>query len=100
MRPLLALALAFAALGITAATRDAQRRAIAPEQVAAARIELGRRLFHDADLSINGTLSCASCHGPAQGFVDNVRTHPGAHGEPGLRNVPSLLNVAALAPLT
>lgn len=65
-----------------------------------ARIALGHRLFHDADLSINGTLSCATCHEQRHSFSDGVQAHPGAHGEPGLRNVPSLLNVAWATPLT
>lgn len=79
---------------------------IAPPHVPAdnpitdAKVALGRRLFHDADLSINGTMSCATCHDPAQSFQDGARAHPGAHGEPGLRNVPSLVNVAWLSPLT
>jgi cytochrome c peroxidase len=59
-----------------------------------ARVALGHRLFYDADLSINGTLSCATCHEKRHSFSDGVQAHPGAHGEPGLRNVPSLLNVA------
>jgi cytochrome c peroxidase len=66
----------------------------------AAKVALGHRLFHDADLSINGTLSCATCHEQRRSFSDGVAAHPGAHGEPGLRNVPSLLNVAWMTPLT
>lgn len=66
----------------------------------AAQVALGRRLFHDGDLSVNGTLSCATCHDPRHSFADGTRAHPGAHGEPGLRNVPSLVNVGALSPLT
>lgn len=65
-----------------------------------AQVALGRRLFHDGDLSINGTLSCATCHDPRHAFADGVRAHPGAHGEPGLRNVPSLVNVGSFSPLT
>lgn len=65
-----------------------------------AQVALGRRLFHDGDLSINGTLSCATCHDPRHSFADGVRAHPGAHGEPGLRNVPSLVNVGSFSPLT
>lgn len=68
--------------------------------VSAARIALGRRLFHDADLSIDGTMSCATCHDPAKSFADSVRVRPSVHGGPGLRNAPSLLNVAWLTPLT
>ncbi|MEE4451183.1 cytochrome-c peroxidase [Novosphingobium resinovorum] len=67
---------------------------------AEAQVALGRRLFHDGDLSINGTLSCATCHDPRHSFADGVRAHPGAHGEAGLRNVPSLVNVGSLSPLT
>lgn len=79
---------------------------VAPPEVPAdnpltpARVALGRRLFYDADLSINGTLSCATCHEQRHSFSDGVQAHPGAHGEPGLRNVPSLLNVAWSRPLT
>lgn len=31
---------------------------------------LGKVLFHDQDLSFDRTQSCASCHNPANGFVD------------------------------
>lgn len=31
---------------------------------------LGKALFHDQDLSFDRTQSCASCHNPANGFVD------------------------------
>ncbi|CAN5243747.1 di-heme enzyme [soil metagenome] len=65
-----------------------------------AKVTLGRRLFYDADLSINGTLSCATCHEQRRSFTDGVAAHPGAHGAPGLRNAPSLLNVAWMRPLT
>jgi cytochrome c peroxidase len=66
----------------------------------AAKVELGRRLFYDADLSANGTLSCAGCHEQHRGFADGNRTRPGVHGDPGLRNVPGLANVAWLPRLT
>jgi cytochrome c peroxidase len=38
---------------------------------------LGHRLFFDARLSATGTVSCATCHDPARGFVDD---RPTAHG--------------------
>ncbi len=41
----------------------------AVEQQAAA-IAFGQRLFHDARLSRNGAVSCASCHDPARQFQD------------------------------
>lgn len=61
-----------------------------------AKVELGRRLFYDADLSANGTLSCAGCHEQKRAFADGNRTRPGVHGEPGRRNVPGLANVGWL----
>ncbi|MCT2398319.1 cytochrome-c peroxidase [Novosphingobium mangrovi (ex Huang et al. 2023)] len=66
----------------------------------ASRIELGRRLFYEADLSINGTMSCATCHEQKHGFADGNRTHPGALDDPGRRNVPGLANVGRFARLT
>ena len=68
--------------------------------MSAAKVALGRRLFYDADLSIDGTMSCGSCHAQRRGFADGNRTRPGVHGEPGRRNVPGLSNVAWASPLT
>ena len=64
------------------------------------KIELGRRLFYEADLSINGTMACATCHEQHRGFADGNRTHPGALEHPGKRNVPGLQNVALLSHFT
>jgi cytochrome c peroxidase len=60
----------------------------------AARIELGKKLFFDKRLSINDSQSCASCHKLDDGFagVDNLSTSPGARGELGNRNSPTVLN--------
>ncbi|HEX7783103.1 MAG TPA: cytochrome c peroxidase [Sphingobium sp.] len=58
------------------------------------KVALGRRLFYDADLSINGTMACSACHEQKRGFTDGNATRPGVHGDPGLRNVPGLANVA------
>jgi len=59
------------------------------------RIELGRRLFFDRRLSFNGTMSCAMCHVPEEGFTSNAsRTALGIEGKSLRRNAPSLLNVA------
>lgn len=66
----------------------------------AAKVELGRRLFYDADLSINGTMSCATCHEQKRGFADGNATRAGVHGDPGRRNVPGLANVGYAARLT
>jgi cytochrome c peroxidase len=57
--------------------------------------ELGRKLFFDRRLSFNGTMSCAMCHVPSQGFATNTsRTSVGMEGKSLRRNAPTLLNVA------
>ncbi|NOQ88547.1 MAG: c-type cytochrome [Gammaproteobacteria bacterium] len=58
------------------------------------RIALGKKLFFEKRLSINDKQSCASCHILENGFagVDNLATSPGARGEMGTRNSPTVLN--------
>ena len=58
------------------------------------RIALGKKLFFEKRLSINDTQSCATCHRLENGFagVDNLPTSPGARGEQGVRNSPTVLN--------
>lgn len=58
------------------------------------RIELGEKLYFEKRLSVNDTQSCASCHRLENGFagVDNLPTSPGARGETGTRNSPTVLN--------
>ncbi|WP_239025745.1 cytochrome-c peroxidase [Sphingomonas paeninsulae] len=68
--------------------------------MSAEKTELGRRLFYDADLSIDGTMSCATCHEQHRAFADGNATHSGVHGDPGRRNVPGLANVAWMKVLT
>ncbi len=60
-----------------------------------AQVALGRALFFERGLSVNGTLSCAMCHVPEQGFTANeLRTSVGMEGVSLRRNAPTLLNVA------
>ena len=58
------------------------------------RITLGKKLYFEKRLSINDTQSCASCHVLDNGLagVDNLPTSPGAKGESGTRNSPTVLN--------
>lgn len=61
----------------------------------ALRVSLGRKLFFDRRLSLNGTMSCAMCHVPEQGFTNNeLSVAVGLNGLSARRNAPSLLNVA------
>ena len=57
------------------------------------RWELGKRLFFETKLSVDGSKSCASCHFPKAAFATNVPTNKGAFGADGTRNSPSLANI-------
>ena len=59
-------------------------------------IDLGRYLFFDPILSVNGNMSCASCHNPAKGFSDGRATSIGNNNLKLKRAAPSLWNVAYL----
>jgi cytochrome c peroxidase len=61
---------------------------------AADEAELGRRLFFDARLSFNDSISCASCHRPELGFSDGRRFSVGATGKALARHTPHLYNLA------
>lgn len=50
---------------------------LAADQPVAAKTELGKKLFFDVNLSKNRTQSCATCHNPEHGFVDNRSTSVG-----------------------
>lgn len=58
------------------------------------RIALGKKLYFETALSINGQQSCNSCHDITgnKGGVDNLPTSPGALGKKGGRNSPTTLN--------
>ena len=58
------------------------------------RVELGKTLFFDKQLSINDAQSCADCHAPENAFTDGRRTARGAEGEFGTRNSMPLFNLA------
>jgi len=57
------------------------------------REELGKKIFFDPILSIDSSLSCASCHKPNFAFSDTVKYSPGVFGRAGIRNTPSLINI-------
>ena len=58
-------------------------------------IELGRQLFYDGRLSLDGNYPCASCHQQiaAFGTYEHDRSH-GYNGSHTLRNAPVLFNLA------
>ncbi len=58
------------------------------------RWQLGKRLFYDPILSLDQSISCASCHKPELGFSDDKQFSVGIEERIGARNAPSLANVA------
>ncbi len=72
----------------------------ADNPMSAAKVELGRRLFYDADLSVDGTVACSTCHEQKHAFTEGNATHPGVKDNRGRRNVMGLANIAYFAPLT
>jgi cytochrome c peroxidase len=57
-----------------------------------AKIELGRQLYFDPRLSADSTVSCASCHNPAEGYSAHTKTGIGIRGQAGGRNSPVSFN--------
>ena len=64
------------------------------------KVELGRRLFYDKRMSVNGKESCASCHRQEFAFTDGKARAEGATGEMHPRGSMSLANVAYNPALT
>ena len=60
-------------------------------------IDLGRLLFFDPILSADNSLSCATCHNPAQGFGDGMGRSIGIKGHVQMRSAPTLWNSAFLS---
>jgi cytochrome c peroxidase len=60
------------------------------------RVELGRALFFDARLTVDGNMSCSSCHQPAFYGTDALPKAIGVKQRPHPRNAPTVLNAGAL----
>jgi cytochrome c peroxidase len=50
----------------------------------------GRVLFYDKNLSLNGSVSCASCHQQSKAFCDNLQFSPGLENNNTARNTPGV----------
>jgi cytochrome c peroxidase len=57
-----------------------------------AKAALGRRLFFDPLLSIDRSVSCATCHDPDRAFADDRALAVGVFGRIGKRHSPALVN--------
>lgn len=62
-----------------------------------AKIELGKKLFFDPRVSVDGTVSCNSCHNVMEAGDDDRATSAGVHGQRGGRSSPTVYNSAFLS---
>ena len=69
-------------------------RVPATNPMSEAKVRLGRYLFYDKRLSVNGTQSCATCHRQELAFTDGRATAIGSTGQAHSRSAMSLVNVA------
>lgn len=83
LRPVLPMGLADAANQVTGIRENPLTRA---------KIELGRQLYFDTRLSIDNTISCASCHSPDHGYAFDSRFGVGIEKLRGNRNSPVAYN--------
>jgi cytochrome c peroxidase len=65
----------------------------ADNSMTTAKVELGRHLFYDKRLSVNGKESCASCHKQELAFTDGRSRAEGTMGDLQPRSAMSLVNV-------
>jgi cytochrome c peroxidase len=69
--------------------------ALAPEnELTDAKISLGRMLYYETRISVNGKMSCNSCHLLEKYGQDNLPFSPGHEGKLGGRSSPSVYNAA------
>ena len=57
-------------------------------------VALGKRLFFEKGLSVDKSVSCATCHDPDNGFAYAGAVSTGVGGKHGTRNSPTIINAA------
>ena len=85
-------------IGTTAAleTLPAQPPVPADNPMTPAKIELGKQLFMDPRLSVDGTVSCNTCHNVMSSGTDSRAVSVGVSGQKGGRSAPTVWNAAYL----
>jgi len=68
------------------------RPLLAPSQLNADKVQLGKSLFHDKSLSADNSLSCASCHDIGNGGDDGRVRSFGIKNQVGTINSPTVIN--------
>jgi cytochrome c peroxidase len=74
--------------------QDAKLMIASDDAVTPEKIELGKRLYFDPRLSKDGTISCATCHNPKEGWAEHEPTSTGIKKQVGARNAPTIINAA------
>ena len=77
-------------LGLAAGV--AEIKGIDENPLTRAKIELGRQIYFDPRVSSDGTISCASCHDPNNGFAKDTQFGVGVRDQEGNRNSPVAFN--------
>ncbi len=70
----------------------AEIKGLAENPLTRAKIELGRQLYFDQRLSVDASISCASCHDPDTGYAANTQFGIGVKKQMGGRNSPAAYN--------
>lgn len=58
------------------------------------KVELGKMLYFDKRVSMDNSVSCATCHDPTKGWAETTAVSTGINGQKGGRNSPSVINSA------
>lgn len=72
-----------------------KQRMVTQAKLPTTKIELGQQLFFDPILSLDQSISCASCHQPEFAYADNKPFSVGVNDSLGTRNTPSVMNMAS-----
>lgn len=83
-----AMKMAFFIIGVICFLSFEKPALITPES-------LGEELFSDPILSLDSSISCASCHIPALAFCDTALVSRGVGGSLGRRNSPGITNMSS-----
>jgi cytochrome c peroxidase len=96
LRPIIAAILLSGATTVAAEWQALPDKAPAPDgnPSTAAKVELGKMLYHDPRLSSSGTVACASCHNVMAGGEDNRPNSVGVKAQTGGRSAPTVWNSA------
>ncbi len=76
--------------GILPKVMESADNPVTPEKV-----RLGKMLFYESRISIDGTVSCAKCHPISLYAADGLRTSVGNNCKANPRNAPTVFNAAA-----